>query len=85
MSMFWMVVLILFSSVNIAFVTLMRLVFKRQLKNSHRDMCYGFFCLQLGVVVFYMMYFEKNVMFLGSYIALMWIGFFCFKGRTITL
>jgi len=81
MSVFWLVILILFSSVNVIFVTVMTRILKRQLKESHRDVCYGIFCLQLGVIAFYLMYFDRNFLFVSTYIILMWIGFFCFKGR----
>ncbi len=76
-----MSILILFSSINVIFVMVMTYMLKRQLKESHRDTCYGVFCLQLSVIAFYLMYFDRNFVFVSAYIILMWVGFFCFKGR----
>ena len=81
MSFFWLWLLLLFSSVNVVFVVVMKLLIKRELKDIHRDTCYGIFCLQIGVIAFYLIYFERNFLFTLGYIMLMWLGFFCFKGR----
>jgi len=81
MSILWLMLLLLFSSVNVIFVVVMKLIMKCELKNTHRDTCYGIFCLQLGVITFYLMCFEWSFLFTVGCIVLMWVGFFCFKGR----